>query len=420
MIAWMEERLLEPMTSEDLAVRSGYSPNRFRQKFYNVTGETPSGYLRKRRLTEASKELLAGGRVIDVALRWGYSSQENFTTAFRSFFGVTPKELSKIEGKYRRFIRRMREAFAIMELADLRQPPIATTLMGSIKGVSDYFDLDLDLAMLFGLSGHAFLLNIHDKMCPSGPYVWDGRRFYELLAEQGIRPVGHHTITARSDAAERERLESTLRAHLDAGRLCVLNFLENQLISGYDEQGFLLLQPWGGDAPSEVARITAGTWEECLASEGWAQITVVEKVDGSASVRETASHAIGWGAELFRDGTPWEEPGYRMGKAGYETWLRLVEAGKGSTHGHWWNATVWSECRRFGSEFFTELAEIVAEPQPRELALGLSARFREIGKQLRGASDRELPAAEQRDLIAAALAVEEAAQPELEELATLL
>lgn len=307
-----------------------------------------------------------------------------------------------------------------MELADLRQPSIATTLLGSIKGAADFFDLDLDLPMLFGLSGHAFLINIHDEMCPSGPYVWDGRRFYELLAEQGIRATGHYTITAESEPAERESLERSLRSHLDEGRLCILNFLENQLISGYDEDGFLLLQPWGGEAPSEVARITSGTWEECFAREGWAHVTVVEKADGSSSVRETAKHAIRWGAELFRDGTPWEEPRYHIGRAGYETWLRLVLAGKGSTHGHWWNATVWSECRRFGSEFFTELAEIVAEPRPRDLALSLSARYAEAGEKLGQASNRELDAAKQRELIAGALAAEEAAQPEMEELAAAL
>lgn len=74
MIAYIEKNLIRPITAEEVAAVSGYSLNRFRQKFFNVTGDTPSGYLRKRRLTEAAKEILAGGRIIEVALRYGYSS----------------------------------------------------------------------------------------------------------------------------------------------------------------------------------------------------------------------------------------------------------------------------------------------------------------------------------------------------------
>ena len=50
MIAYIEQNLVESINSEEMALQSGYSLNRFRQKFFNVTGDTPSGYLRKRRL----------------------------------------------------------------------------------------------------------------------------------------------------------------------------------------------------------------------------------------------------------------------------------------------------------------------------------------------------------------------------------
>jgi AraC family transcriptional regulator len=67
MITFMEQNLTQPLTTEELSDKSGYSVNRFRQKFFNVTGDTPSGYLRKRRLTEAAKEILSGKRSLDIS-----------------------------------------------------------------------------------------------------------------------------------------------------------------------------------------------------------------------------------------------------------------------------------------------------------------------------------------------------------------
>ena len=30
----------------------------------------------------------------------------------------------------------------------------------------------------FVLSGHAFLMNVHEELCPSGPYLWRYDRFF--------------------------------------------------------------------------------------------------------------------------------------------------------------------------------------------------------------------------------------------------
>ena len=57
-------------------------------------------------------------------------------------------------------------------IPNLKMYPFETTLMGVLKGVADYFDIAVSDAWLFGGSGHAFLINIHEQLCPSGPYVW--------------------------------------------------------------------------------------------------------------------------------------------------------------------------------------------------------------------------------------------------------
>jgi AraC-like DNA-binding protein len=246
MAAWIEEHLTDAGPGPALAKVTGYSENRLRQKFYNVTGETPSGYLRKRKLTEAARALIAGERIVDVSLRFGYSSQDNFTTAFKSWFGVTPGELQTMDRKQRIFISHMKEPLNIMELKNLKQNDLCTTLMSCMKGASDFYDLDWTVPQLFGYSSHAFLINIHAELCPSSPYAWKHDRFWLGMRNLGVRKAETIDLRKGAAAAELAAAEKKLRDHLDAGKLAVFDFLEHQLISGYDTKGFIFLQPWKG------------------------------------------------------------------------------------------------------------------------------------------------------------------------------
>jgi AraC-like DNA-binding protein len=418
-VTYIEENLTESITVEELAEKAGYSPNRLRQKFFNVTGETPSGYARKRRLTEAAKELLNGMRPVDVALTYGYSSQDNFTTAFRSHFGVTPSELGTIDDKYRRFFRKLREAYSIMEIANLKQPPLNTTMMGCIKGATDYFDNDLSVPMLYGLTGHAFLINIHSELCPSSPYVWNHDRFFKLLKRLGIAQVGEFHRSRETSQKEVAETEKRIRAALDEGKLIVLDFMEHQLVSGYDEKGLTMLLPWGGD-DSEVKAITFGSWEECMLGEGWAHLTVIEKTPRAESLLPAAKEAFTYALDLYRNPHAYAVPGYSIGYEAYEAWIEAVKKGLGESHGHWWCAQVWSECRRFGSEFFTELAELADDASIKKQCRELKPIYATISESIAQASDRSLDKEKQTELLGTAMKAEHAAEPKLEALVAAL
>jgi len=61
--------------------------------FSFLAGATLSEYIRRRRLTLAAFELNNSTiRIIDVAIKYGYSSPDSFTRAFQSMHGVTPSE----------------------------------------------------------------------------------------------------------------------------------------------------------------------------------------------------------------------------------------------------------------------------------------------------------------------------------------
>lgn len=65
----------------------------FRRLFSALAGIPLSEYIRRRRLTVAGAEVLAGERtLLEVAVRYGYSSGEAFARAFRGMHGVGPGE----------------------------------------------------------------------------------------------------------------------------------------------------------------------------------------------------------------------------------------------------------------------------------------------------------------------------------------
>lgn len=120
-------------------------------------------------------------------------------------------------------------------LSNLKMYPFNTTLMGMLKGVADFFGMAITDAWLFGGSGHAFLINIYEQLCPSGPYVWNYETFFKLVRNLGISIEDLGYFSAESKPDERGKVEQLLKGSIDAGIPCSLLNMENQLISGYDD-----------------------------------------------------------------------------------------------------------------------------------------------------------------------------------------
>ncbi|MFJ6519229.1 helix-turn-helix domain-containing protein [Streptomyces filamentosus] len=81
---------LDPAALARIAATSEYH---FRRLFSALAGMPLSEYVRRRRLTVAGAEVLAGERtLLEIAVRYGYGSGEAFARAFRAFHGVGPGE----------------------------------------------------------------------------------------------------------------------------------------------------------------------------------------------------------------------------------------------------------------------------------------------------------------------------------------
>lgn len=91
MIDWIEDNLCENPSLPQMAKWIGYSPYYCSVRFHEITGMTIKSYVAGRRLRLAALAIRdTDERIIDIAIRCGYSSQEALTRAFREAFGCTP------------------------------------------------------------------------------------------------------------------------------------------------------------------------------------------------------------------------------------------------------------------------------------------------------------------------------------------
>lgn len=86
----------EKLTLSALSEKLGYSEYYLSRRFSLVSGMTFRDYYRYRKLAFALKELRDTDKsVLDVAVEYGFSSNEAFTRAFKQAYGVTPSEYRK-------------------------------------------------------------------------------------------------------------------------------------------------------------------------------------------------------------------------------------------------------------------------------------------------------------------------------------
>jgi len=90
---YIEEHLTEELSLEQIAKFVGVSDYHFRKVFYYLAGMSLSEYIKNRRLSEASKDLMQGVGVTEVAYHYGYQSLDGFTRAFKKWSGMVPSEV---------------------------------------------------------------------------------------------------------------------------------------------------------------------------------------------------------------------------------------------------------------------------------------------------------------------------------------
>ena len=234
--------------------------------------------------------------------------------------------------------------------------PAWITGLGCLKGCLEYLESDISWGWLYGATGHAFVINIHEVLCPSGPTAFNGGMiFADLAANAGIST--DHVLgfkNAPDFAAKQAEAWEFARKAIDDGTPCFaweVDIPEYYVINGYDDTGYLYSGCTAGDDKP------AKPWGE-FADTGIGVLNVYSvRLGEAADDAKTVRDACGFGAKFGTDPGGWVFEAYRSGGAAFKRWADALESGAASTDGHGYNARCWGECRSHAVEFLREAKE---------------------------------------------------------------
>ena len=96
-IDYIENHLTESIPLESVARAACFSLPHFYRIFHALVGHSIKEYIRKRRLSEAAIRIATTPEsLIQICFDYQFNSQESFTRAFQSMFGITPGRFRKL------------------------------------------------------------------------------------------------------------------------------------------------------------------------------------------------------------------------------------------------------------------------------------------------------------------------------------
>ncbi len=241
------------------------------------------------------------------------------------------------------------------KLENLRWVPRWVSHLGCIKGCLDYLGLDVSDAWLFGATGHAFVLNVHEVLCPSGPTAWNTEGLFKLGKNIGYEIDGVFGMKSADDFAEKQKLAwERVKSAIDQGLPCCgweLDIPEHYVIYGYDDTGYYFSGPGCSEGKGSKP------WQE-LGDSGIGVLEVyLVKPGKAANDAQAVQEALAFALEHATSPAKWIFPEYKAGLAGYDTWIRALESGMADAHGTAYNTAVWTECRAYAVLFLKEAKE---------------------------------------------------------------
>ena len=94
-LEYLENNITEKLDIEKVAKIALSSTFHFQRMYHMITGVTIAEYVRRRRLTLAAQDIIAGQKIINVAYKYGYETPEAFTKAFGKMHGMSPSAARK-------------------------------------------------------------------------------------------------------------------------------------------------------------------------------------------------------------------------------------------------------------------------------------------------------------------------------------
>ncbi len=246
------------------------------------------------------------------------------------------------------------------KLAGLKWTPQWTSRMGCLHGCSEYLGLKNSLAWVFGITGHAFIINMHEVgVCPSGPTAWSTDEHYKLSVGLGLSQKNIAWADSRQEDFEDKLKEAWMstRLSIDEGDPVYaweIIVPEYYVINGYDDTGYLFSGPIPQDDNRWKDR--GFPWNRYGKTDiGLIEVNRVSKCDSPIDIKAVCA---GLRFALQHSNTRdylWDR--YHSGIAGFDTWIETLRNDEAMIHGMTYNTAVWWECRCHAVDFLMEVAE---------------------------------------------------------------
>jgi AraC family transcriptional regulator len=262
-INYIEENLAGDISYEVISKIARCSVYNFQRMFSYIANKPLSEYIRNRRLTMAAFDLLNGtDKIIDIAIKYGYDSQDSFTRAFKNFHGVLPSSVRN-------------------EVVQLTSCPRLSFLI-SIKG-ENHMNYQIEKWPAFKVMG------ISNKVKTSTafqviPKIWeeawkDGtmQRFIENFPD--YRPAGFLGITDGGQWGDSEEMNYIIAvtSHVDVHECKHIPALEGMQEFSYPAATWAIFEA-NGKLPDSTQKVYKQFYTEWLPNSGYelADIPVIE------------------------------------------------------------------------------------------------------------------------------------------------
>jgi hypothetical protein len=265
-----------------------------------------------------------------------------------------------------------------MKLTNIKASDMFFDFIGALHGIAKYYNYAYTQQWMMGGTGFAFFINIHKELCPSAPFVFNYDGFLHLTENLGLKlnPLGF--VHGDMPKNIREDLETKVKTELDKGNPSIIQNMNNQIITGYNETSFLLDPHYPNMEQFYPKKLTFGTWKE-MSEELHCMIWGVEKIETQNS-RKVIMDTLKFGQQLIKGNYP-NGPNipelYKTGLPAYDQWLSYLDSNDGNNHGFWYNSCCWMECRNHASKFFRDLIDI-DESHDQELSKLLEQKYEQI------------------------------------------
>ncbi len=255
----IDENLADDVNVDGLGVTEYY----LRRMFSSLAGMPLSEYVRRRRMSVAAAEVVAGDPLLDIATRYGYGSTEAFGRAFSAVHGATPAEVRRDGGPLR------------------SQPKLRFRL--TVEG-STSMDTRITDRPAFRLAGHATRV----------PLIFEGANPHIQAFIASLPMDEHARLKSFSSAEPGGLLQVSADVDPDYEEGSELTYLHGVAVSGEAPEGLDVIEveagTWAvfqtsGPYPAALQKTWAATASEWFPSNPWqlrpgpSIVAVLERAD---------------------------------------------------------------------------------------------------------------------------------------------